>query len=113
MLPRPCLPDKAIRDKVLPVSVALNAEGQPAAPLLKKLAALAAAIGCGDIAVSALERAPDGKADSFFYTYTANGSALQHGLQLAAGGIGLGIGGDRHDLITHGGIACESCLGGR
>src|SRR5436190_14569377 len=34
-------PDKSIREKVLPVSVALNAEGQPSAPLLKKLAALA------------------------------------------------------------------------
>ncbi len=76
-------PDKSIREKVLPVSVALNAEGQPAAPLLKKLAALATSIGCGEIALSALERAVDGKAESFFYTYTANGSALQHGLQAA------------------------------
>ncbi len=76
-------PDKSMREKVLPVSVALNAEGQPAAPLLKKLAALAASIGCGEIAVSALERATDGKAESFFHTYTANGSALQNGLQAA------------------------------
>jgi glycyl-tRNA synthetase beta chain len=76
-------PDKSIREKVLPVSVALNAEGQPAAPLLKKLAALAQTAGTGEIRPQDLERAPDGKADSFFYTYTARGSALQGGLQAA------------------------------
>ncbi len=31
-------PDKQIREKVLPVSVALDKEGQPAAPLTKKAA---------------------------------------------------------------------------
>lgn len=76
-------PDKSIREKVLPVSVALNAEGQPSAPLLKKLAALAAAIKGDEIKVSALERAVDGKAESFFYTYTAPGSVLHEGLQVA------------------------------
>ena len=34
-------PDKAIREKVLPVAIALDKEGQPAPPLTKKLAALA------------------------------------------------------------------------
>jgi len=72
-------PDKSIREKVLPVAVALDAEGRPTAPLAKKLAAL----GFPDIKVSALERAPDGKAESFFYTYTAAGAALQGGLQMA------------------------------
>ena len=76
-------PDKSIREKVLPVSVALNAEGQPAAPLLKKLAALAQTAGVGEIRPQDLERAQDGKAESFFYTYTARGSALQGGLQAA------------------------------
>ncbi|HEV2611749.1 MAG TPA: glycine--tRNA ligase subunit beta [Noviherbaspirillum sp.] len=76
-------PDKSIREKVLPVSVALNAEGQPAAPLLKKLAALAQTAGVGEIRPQDLESAPDGKAESFFYTYTARGSALQGGLQAA------------------------------
>ncbi|KRB88499.1 glycine--tRNA ligase subunit beta [Noviherbaspirillum sp. Root189] len=70
-------PDKSIREKVLPVAVALDKEGNPAAPLAKKLAAL----GFPDLKVSDLERASDGKAESFFYTYTAPGSTLQNGLQ--------------------------------
>jgi len=72
-------PDKSIREKVLPVSVALDKEGQPTPPLAKKLAAL----GFADLKISDLERAPDGKAESFFYTYTAPGSALHGGLQAA------------------------------
>ena len=76
-------PDKSIREKVLPVTVALNAEGQPAAPLLKKLAALAASTGRGEITLADVERAADGKAESFFFTYTAAGSALRTGLQSA------------------------------
>lgn len=70
-------PDKQIREKVLPVSVALDKEGNPSAPLAKKLAAL----GFPDLQIGDLERAQDGKAESFFYTYTASGSALAGGLQ--------------------------------
>jgi glycyl-tRNA synthetase beta chain len=70
-------PDKSIREKVLPVSVALDKEGKPSAPLAKKLAAL----GFPDLQIGDLERAQDGKAESFFYTYTASGSALAEGLQ--------------------------------
>jgi glycyl-tRNA synthetase beta chain len=72
-------PDKSIREKVLPVSVALDKEGNPAPPLAKKLAAL----GFPDLKVSDLERASDGKAESFFHTYTAPGAALHTGLQAA------------------------------
>ena len=74
-------PDKQIREKVLPVSVALDKEGQPAAPLIKKLAALAVLAGRESIAINELERASDGKADSFFFTYTAPGQSLAEGLQ--------------------------------
>jgi len=70
-------PDKSIREKVLPVSVALDKEGNPSAPLAKKLAAL----GFPDLTLDQLERAPDGKTESFFYTYTAAGSALAGALQ--------------------------------
>ena len=70
-------PDKLIRDKVLPVSVALDAAGQPTAPLMKKLAAM----GFADVQISQLERAVDGKAESFFYSYTSAGSALGAALQ--------------------------------
>jgi glycyl-tRNA synthetase beta chain len=70
-------PDKTIREKILPVTVALDKEGKPTAPLAKKLAAL----GFPDLGVEDLERAQDGKAESFFYTYTAPGSQLADGLQ--------------------------------
>ncbi|MFZ6771923.1 glycine--tRNA ligase subunit beta [Undibacterium sp. SXout7W] len=70
-------PDKLIRDKVLPVSVALDATGQPTAPLLKKLTAM----GFSDVQISQLERAVDGKAESFFYSYTSAGSVLGTALQ--------------------------------
>ena len=72
-------PDKSIREKVLPVSVALDASGSPTAPLAKKLAAM----GRADVTLAQLERAVDGKAESFFYTYTAQGAALAIGLQAA------------------------------
>jgi len=72
-------PDRSIREKVLPVSVALDADGNPTAPLAKKLAAM----GRADVTVAQLERAADGRAESFFYTYTAQGSALASGLQAA------------------------------
>jgi glycyl-tRNA synthetase beta chain len=76
---RPLSPDQSIREKVLPVAVALDKEGKPSAPLAKKLAAL----GFPDVKLEQLERAVDGKAESFFYTYTAPGSSLHGGLQAA------------------------------
>ena len=72
-------PDKSVREKVLPVSVALDAAGQGTAPLAKKLAAM----GLAELDVSALERAVDGKAESLFYTRSVAGSALVAGLQSA------------------------------
>ena len=45
-------PEKQVREKVLPVSVALDANGQPTAPLAKKLAAL----GFPDVPLADLER---------------------------------------------------------
>ena len=72
-------PDKSVREKVLPVSVALDADGKGTAPLAKKLAAM----GLADLDIGALERAVDGKAESLFYTRSVAGSALAGGLQLA------------------------------
>jgi glycyl-tRNA synthetase beta chain len=76
---RDVAPEKQVREKVLPVSVALDANGQPTAPLAKKLAAL----GFPDVAVSDLERASDGKAEAFFLNYAAPGATLADGLQAA------------------------------
>ena len=72
-------PDKLMRDKVLPVSVAIDANGNATAPLVKKLAAM----GFPHLQISDLERAVDGKAESFFYNHTAPGSALAPALQAA------------------------------
>ncbi|MTW10351.1 glycine--tRNA ligase subunit beta [Pseudoduganella eburnea] len=72
-------PDKQVREKILPVAIALDADGNPTAPLTKKLAAM----GLAHIAVADMERAQDGKAESFFYTKLAAGSALQVGAQAA------------------------------
>ncbi|SPA48109.1 glycine--tRNA ligase subunit beta [Cupriavidus taiwanensis] len=74
-------PDREQREKVLPLSVALDANGEPTAPLAKKLAALAKSIGVAEIDWQSLERASDGKAEAFFYRYTARGAELAAGLQ--------------------------------
>ena len=74
-------PTKTLRDKVLPVSVALDASGNASAPLLKKLAAMATALPGATPTLADLERAADGKAESFFYTYQAPGVALLDALQ--------------------------------
>lgn len=76
-------PDREQREKVLPLTVALDANGAPTAPLAKKLAALAKSVGVAEIDWQTLERASDGKADAFFYRYTAKGAALADGLQAA------------------------------
>ncbi|PRY05432.1 glycine--tRNA ligase subunit beta [Paraburkholderia sp. BL25I1N1] len=76
---RAVAPEKHVREKVLPVSVALDKDGQPTAPLAKKLAAL----GFPDFSVSDLERAQDGKAEAFFLRYAAPGATLADGLQSA------------------------------
>lgn len=69
--------DKETRVKVLPVNVALDADGNGTAALNKKLAAL----GFPQLTVAELERAQDGKAESFFYNYTASGIDLDKALQ--------------------------------
>lgn len=76
-------PDREQREKVLPLTVALDANGAPTAPLAKKLAALAKSVGVAEIDWQTLERASDGKADAFFYRYTARGATLADGLQAA------------------------------
>ncbi len=71
--------DKAVSQKLMPVSVGLDASGQPTSALLKRLAAL----GADASAVAGLKRAPDGKAEALFYESVAPGAALAAGLQKA------------------------------
>jgi glycyl-tRNA synthetase beta chain len=65
-------PAREVTEKLMPVSVALDAAGQPTAALLKKL-------GAKGIAASELpkfERRMDGKAEALFYTATVPGAKL-------------------------------------
>lgn len=71
--------DKQVSQKLMPVSVGLDASGNPTPALLKKLQAL----GADASAVPALKRAPDGKAEALFYDSTAKGATLAEGLQKA------------------------------
>ncbi len=75
--------DKAVRQKLMPVSVGLDATGHATPALLKKLAALGADISDPAAAVAALKRAPDGKAEALFYDNLVTGATLDTGLQKA------------------------------
>ena len=72
-------PERALRQKLMPVSVGLDAAGQPTPALLKKLAAL----GADPAVVAGLERALDGKAETLFWPRVVPGVALAEGLQSA------------------------------
>ena len=71
--------DKAVQQKLMPVSVGLDASGNATPALLKKLQAL----GAGPEVVAQLKRAPDGKAEALFYDSVAKGASLVVGLQKA------------------------------
>jgi len=71
--------DRAVSQKLMPVSVGIGADGQPSPALLKRLAAL----GADASAVPGLKRAMDGKAEALFYESTAKGATLAEGLQKA------------------------------
>ncbi len=70
-------PDQQVREKVLPVQVALDAQGEASAPLKKKLAAM----GLAHLGPADLERAPDGKGEAFFIQRAVPGRSLAEGLQ--------------------------------
>ena len=71
--------DKAVQQKLMPVSVGLDASGNATPALLKKLQAL----GAGPEAVAQLKHAPDGKAEALFYDSIVKGASLLDGLQKA------------------------------
>ncbi|MBN9405677.1 MAG: glycine--tRNA ligase subunit beta [Burkholderiales bacterium] len=78
--------DKPVRHKLMPVSVGLDAQGQPTPALLKKLQAL----GLDAAAVPGLQRAVDGKAEALFHDSVAPGASLPAALQKAL-----------HEALTH------------
>lgn len=75
--------DKAVRQKLMPVAVGLDAAGHATPALLKKLASLGADVSNPAAAVAALKRAPDGKAEALFYDNLVTGATLDTGLQKA------------------------------
>jgi len=75
--------DKAVRQKLMPVSVALTAEGQATPALLKKLSALGADVSDPAAAVARLQREGEGKNEALFYDSLVTGATLDLGLQKA------------------------------
>jgi len=75
--------DKAVQQKLMPVTVGLDASGNATPALLKKLQALGADVSNPAAAVAALKRAPDGKAEALFYDSVVKGATLAAGLQKA------------------------------
>jgi glycyl-tRNA synthetase beta chain len=75
--------DKAVQQKLMPVSVGLDAAGQATPALIKKLTALGADVSNPAQAVATLKRAPDGKAEALYYDSLVTGATLDTGLQKA------------------------------
>ena len=71
--------DKSVSQKLMPVAVGLDANGQATPALLKKLAAL----GADASVVPNLKRENDGKVDALFLHSLATGTHIQLGLQNA------------------------------
>ena len=71
--------DKPVSTKLMPVSVGLDAAGQPTPALLKRLAAL----GADGSAASTLRREGEGKNEALFHDSVAPGVTLAEGLQKA------------------------------
>jgi len=69
-------PDRTENVKLMPVSVGLDANGQPTPALLKKL-------GVDASAVPSLKRAMDGKTEALFFDKPVKGATLVAGLQAA------------------------------
>jgi len=72
-------PDYPVREKLLPTSIAFDAQGKATPPLLKKLGAL----GYGDIDITTLEKAGEGKNEALYLNVIAKGAALEHTAQTA------------------------------
>src|SRR5205085_3982019 len=71
--------DKPQSQKLMPVGVGLDANGQPTPALVKKLQSL----GADASAAHSLKRAMDGKAEALFHESTVKGATLAEGLQKA------------------------------
>ena len=71
--------DQAVQQKLMPVSVALDAQGNATPALVKKLTSM----GLDATVVPQLKRLPDGKAEALFLDSIKAGATLSEGLQKA------------------------------
>ena len=72
-------PDYPVREKLLPTSIAFDADGKATPPLLKKLGSL----GYADIDLASLEKAGEGKNEALYLNVVAKGAALEKTAQTA------------------------------
>ena len=72
-------PDYPVREKLLPTSIAFDADGKATPPLLKKLGSL----GYADIDLATLEKAGDGKSEALYLNVVAKGAELEQTAQTA------------------------------
>ena len=75
--------DKMIEQKLMPVSVGLDAQGKPSPALVKKMQALGVVTAHTDDLMALIHRAVDGKSEALFYNSTVKGASLEQGLQRA------------------------------
>ena len=71
--------DKTITQKLMPVSVGLDANGNATPALIKRLNGM----GLDETVVAQLTKQPDGKNDALFLDVTQKGVAVKEGLQIA------------------------------
>ena len=71
--------DYPVREKLLPTSIAFDAEGKATPPLLKKLATL----GYADTDLSTLEKSGEGKNEALYLNVIAKGAQLENTAQAA------------------------------
>jgi glycyl-tRNA synthetase beta chain len=70
-------PERQVTEKIMPVAVAIGADGQPSPALKKKLEAKGIAVS----ELSKFEKRMDGKSETFFYTFSAPGATLASSLE--------------------------------
>lgn len=69
--------DHPVREKLLPTSIAFDAQGKPTPPLLKKLGSL----GYADIDIASLEKSGEGKNEALYLNVIAKGATLEQTAQ--------------------------------
>lgn len=75
--------DKEVKQKLMPVSVGLDAQGKPTTALVKKMQAQGVVCDDHEDLLKQIHRTDDGKTEVLFFNSTIKGASLQQGLQKA------------------------------